>query len=208
MKQNLLEDYKLSIVLLGLCLGFAGIVFLEWQVSKAYRAQLATEISQQKPAPMALEQIPAFQEILGPLDAYDEIINRPLFIEGRAPIENKGVIETISVNTNLDVKLTGIVVNPDDMIALFVDKQNKKYRVRPGDVIQGWEIDELLSDRVIMKQGANRVELLLREPGAAKGPAGEDAVPSQHKPPLLKTTPRPGTVQPKRAAPRSGIIRH
>lgn len=29
MKQNLLEDYKLSIVLLGLCLGFAGIVFLE-----------------------------------------------------------------------------------------------------------------------------------------------------------------------------------
>lgn len=157
---------------------------------------------------MALEQIPAFQEILGPLDAYDEIINRPLFIAGRAPIENKGVIETISVNTNLDVKLTGIVVNPDDMIALFVDKQNKKYRVRPGDVIQGWEIEELLSDRVIMKQGANRVELLLREPGAAKGPAREDVVPSQHKPPLLKTTPRPGTVQPKRAAPRSGITRH
>jgi len=189
MKHNLLEDYKLSIVLLGLCLGFAGILFLEWQVSKVYRAQLATEIRQTKPALLEIEKIPDFHEILKPLDAYDEIIDRPLFIDGRKPIENKGIIETVNVNSNLDVKLTGVVVNPDDMIALFVDKQHKKYRVRPGDVIQGWEIDELLPDRVIMKQGSNRLELLLREPGAAKGPVKENALQLQ-KPPMLKTAPQ------------------
>ena len=159
----------LTLILMGSCLVIGGLVFFEWQYSQSYQTKLASDLSETKASTVEIEEIPTLNEIIKPIGLYDEVVNRPLFVEGRKPIESVEEDTLTSFNgKKLGITLKGIVSIPDGMIALLEDKEKKRYRLRMGDEVEGWEIAELQTDKVILKKNGEQKELLLWIPKPKK----------------------------------------
>lgn len=113
---------------------------------------------------------PQFQSDRPSEDRYNDLVSRPLFIEGRRPApepEPERASETSS--ETLDWELTGIYtvqqkphvllrrINP-----LPDQKSHKKLPI--NDEIDGWRLVEVLPDKAILDRGGERKELILRKP--------------------------------------------
>ncbi len=97
---------------------------------------------------------------------YEEIIERPLMVKGRRPIsENTGPSSNDVVsNTKMNMVLMGVVMTPQGMTALIKDNQGKYQRVQLDGSVDGWSVVDLQEDKVIVNQGGDSHELMLRKP--------------------------------------------
>ena len=182
-------DYMLTAILLGCNAVMGGVVFFEWQMSQAYQSKMVSDRSETTPSTIAIEEIPTLNEILKPKGLYDDIVARPLFVEGRQPIESTEEDTLSSFNGKVTIILKGVVSTPDGMIALLEDKEKKRYRLRMGDEVEGWEIAELQSDKVILKKNGNQKELLLWIPKPSKKNDNKKPGKSRKKPGKSKKIP-------------------
>jgi type II secretory pathway component PulC len=170
MLQKLMGDYLFTAILVVCNLFVGAVVFIEWQYNQEFQSVLASHQNEAKPSTIEVEEIPTLNEILKPIGLYDEIVNRPLFIEGRQPIENVEDDDLLSnFSGKLSITLKGVVATPDGMIALFEGKDRKRYRLRMGDEVDGWEVAELQANKVILKRSGKQKELLLWIPKPKKG---------------------------------------
>lgn len=103
---------------------------------------------------------------LPPQEQYDEIIERPLMVKGRRPISEKTAPSSTVVvtNTKMNMVLMGVVTTPQGMTALIKDNQGKYQRVRKDGAVDGWSVVDMQEDMVIVDQGGDRHELMLRKP--------------------------------------------
>ena len=105
-----------------------------------------------------------------PLEALDEIVSRPLFNVSRRPI----VVETPKPEvkaTELNVMLSGIVIGQTQQIAHLrsaTDKQTKALRV--GDTIDGWQIQSIFPDRVVLQSGGRIETVYMQKPSEGAPP--------------------------------------
>jgi hypothetical protein len=116
---------------------------------------------------------------------FEELVQRPLFIEGRRPPEESAGDEgpIVKPHTPLNAKLMGVVFSPRGVTALLVDAKGKYQRVRKGGVVDNWTLVELHRDRVILEQDGERQELLLlkkrpKVPSATASTPAPPAAPS------------------------------
>lgn len=97
-----------------------------------------------------------------------DIVERPLFIEQRRPIEDQGddtdPALTPVMRTKMTAKLMGVYSDGAEMVALIMDAKGNYRRRRQGDDVDGWQIEKLHDDRVTMIQGGANEELILRKP--------------------------------------------
>jgi hypothetical protein len=100
------------------------------------------------------------------IETFDEMINRPLFIQGRRPPteETEVAVEPPEPRTPLNAKLMGVVVTPGAKTALLIDAKGKYKRGKKNMVIDGWKVFEIKDDRVVMEQAGERKDLLLIKP--------------------------------------------
>jgi hypothetical protein len=189
-----------------LCL--AGSVLLAIALHFEFRSNLSTPAEVEKPSPKSDEAATVQNDrpALGPLTA--TILARPLFSPTRRPPEAEA---TDHSETPLsDMRLTGILITPDQRVAIFAPASGKPLVRSEGDMISDWRIESIDSQSVSLTgpTGATTLEPkadpnLVRVTGAQQkmAPPPQPAAPvanPQMTPPANVRTPPPG--QPRRSS--------
>ena len=111
---------------------------------------------------------------LPPIDpAYKETVERPLFISNRRPAP-AGSGTALTAMRKGQYKLTGTSINSTMTVAFFVDvasgkalRANKGAEIEPGS---GVRVDSVEATRVVLRQGDNSEELMLRSSASPPRP--------------------------------------
>lgn len=109
---------------------------------------------------------------LPPLEDFDEIGQRPLFFEGRRAPEVASALpqEPGSKKDKKEalkppINLAAIIIIDSERYALVRDKSGKtgSRQLRAGDTYEDWVVNEIQPDRLILQQGKQNEQVLLRE---------------------------------------------
>lgn len=100
---------------------------------------------------------------LGPRNAYNAISERPLFAQTRRPPEAEAAADVPKTQTNLpNLRLRGTVLSTEGTYCLIQKLPSKEtLRMMEGQIIEGWRIEKILPDRVILKSGDKTEEIEL-----------------------------------------------
>jgi hypothetical protein len=106
---------------------------------------------------------------LGEKEEYAVVTERPLFLPDRRPPSEEPEEaapepepEKATVLARLD--LNAILISPAGSSAWIRDPANKNLvRLRPGDDLEGWSVQEILSDRVLLERQGQTDTLILRD---------------------------------------------
>lgn len=157
----------LTQILLGLCGVFALANAAEWGYLRYGIAESRKSIDQPIEADVNFEAIGGHEFTLAPKQSFSDFVERPLMIEGRRPLpeEPEAPLAVAQVNLGeLNVKLMGIVVAPDKKTAVFIDGKGAYQRLGKDGIIDGWELEGMKSDRVVLVQGGERREVRVWKP--------------------------------------------
>lgn len=157
-------------VLTSFCLLFVFIIIVEWLYAEQSRKQiLTTSIPTEKK--VANDEMPNIELTRQSEESYADLVARPLFIKGRKPVDEPSPeeIQNMAVANVFDWQVNGIYTTKKGLSALFsrskskIAKDNHR-RVLIGGDLDGWRLAEIQSDKVILNQGNEQKELLLRKP--------------------------------------------
>jgi type II secretory pathway component PulC len=191
-------------VWLKLQLSLCGLLLVGWLVEWTYDRlssdRLQQALAQPQPSDFQAEDLPELEML--ELDM-DSVVERPLFIEGRKPIPE--VVEnpsqpTVDIGQIDDWPLIGIYNKGKQTLALF-RKQNeaRKYlKVSEQQMIAGWQLQQIQSDRVVLMQNGQSKTVMLRKPRPQLKPTAPNV--PKNKPPAPQ---QPASMQP--AAPKTNI---
>ena len=158
-------NYKLTIFLIISCVVLAVILIAEWRYSGYSRKKLYSSLENTVVKVDEFERLPELEDTNNSLESYAEMVNRPLFVEGRRPVEDAESVEQLDVfSGKMELILTGIIDTPEGVTALVQDKEKNHFRLILHDPIQGWEVEAIEADKIIMKRDKERSELMLRKP--------------------------------------------
>ena len=189
---------RLSVALLGLCALLGAGIAAEVVYAPSYKVPGAASSNGAAPV-IAKPAGSAFS--LEPLEGYAEVVERPLFWPTRRPPPKAENANAGAAKTQTSkVTLLGIVLYPDTRMALLKRPNSKQHvRVREGQQFDGWVMEAILPDRVVLRRGDKTEEIKLRDlprkavarkaqtrskpqagktakPSPAKAPAGQRAV--------------------------------
>lgn len=147
------------------------------------------------PLPVAAQsaQAPVFER--RSLTDFQELLERPLFNLHRRPEQTDSEEDATSSTDEQEVRakwrLTGVVIEPERQLALFVDLKSRDHQqLETGTVLEGnWMLDQIAGDRVVLVRGAQQIEMLLYDPSTLPAPKAAK--------PLKSTTPEQPAVRPK-----------
>lgn len=175
-------------ILAGLVLLLGAVVAAEWWY---FYSREGTWTPKPKPVTEAEggERIlPVAEDFQLPaLGSYDSIAERPLFVAGRRPPseEPEEVVEETPVAVSLSppgLSLLGVLITPEGSMALVrTQKPPEVKRLRVGDLVDGWQLAEIDPGRIVMSQGEQKEDFLLRvykypaEPPPLTPPKGANA---------------------------------
>jgi len=159
---------RLSVLLLLLVAVLGSLVYLQTQ----------SEISRQLP-PAAAQVSP--EQVAGPettdqftlpeLAALTETIDRPLFSRDRRPVntpdEPVQIVESpepVSA-APISLSLTAVVINGAQRMALLQGQVAGAglIRAEEGQTVEGWLVEKVLPERVVLSRGEEQQELMLRK---------------------------------------------
>ena len=161
-------------LLLGLlCLALATLVYGELQ--GAERGPVRPAVAPPAAAAALLPQPAAAS--LSPIEAYDEVLQRPLFSATRRPPPAGAATNTLG--TAEGFALIGIIIAEDGRAALIQHGRPPVLaRLHEGQALEGWTVAAILPDRVVLEHDATQHELKLKDrPPETKTPAGPIAPP-------------------------------
>ena len=165
-------NHKLITTLIICNLFFASIVLSEWfYLSGIEDTQIANHSSvsntNQETIQLHLNQQPE--------ENYVDLVNRPLFIQGRKPVIEQNLPHHEPSNNEFNWSLSGIFHTKQSWRALLV-KQNTapassettakliEYRkVVLNDEVDGWVVSQIEANTLRLTRGSNEKELLLRK---------------------------------------------
>ncbi|MBV0934278.1 hypothetical protein [Marinobacterium weihaiense] len=135
--------------------------------------------------------------VLPPLQQFDALLERPLFVADRQPHEAQA--ESTAAATAAVVRerwrLTGILLAGQAPRALLRQRNGTSHRVlEPGmHLDEGWVLAEIRAGSVVLQAGEQQVEIPLREPRATapanRSDNGTGAAASQPDAPQPKEVP-------------------
>lgn len=146
-----------------LILGITFAVGLAWMALEWFREPPSVQDpppqEAREPAPINL---PA--EYVGDIDAFREIAERPLFVEGRQPpspaeIENASPTAQIqarapaAVQNLSNLRLSAVINDAGKRIALVESNDGSIERIEVGSRLYNWKVDSIRDDAVVLKAG-------------------------------------------------------
>ena len=183
-------DRFVTYLLIAGCLVFGAVVLLELQPAASDTAA-SNEVSRQPDTTSTAHRQPStrLDELLA------VALARPLFSSTRRPPQTAATDNTSS--DLADMRLTGIVTEPDHHVAIFAVNGAKPLKVSEGEAVSGWRIESITPHEVSLsgpggtktlepKLDPNLVQQPPPQPPAAN-PAGRP--PAQ--PPAANTAARP-----------------
>lgn len=153
-----------ALLLAGLCCALATIIAVEFSGEASERAP--------PPAAASLRSLPPLPAAFGlpPLASYAEVAERPLFSAARRrPPEAAG--QDLLGKSNSFV-LVGVIISKAGRVALVQHGQSGELaRLGEGQAVEGWTLQSILPDRVVLQHGATEYELKLKDlPTSATSP--------------------------------------
>lgn len=153
----------MKVVLLGLCMLFVVVLFLQWKDWPDPLPEAGEE-----PSPSSLEDMPSADSLstsgldaisLRPEDNYVTVLERPLFLPERRPLPEELVLETANDQSaeaadvaRLDVNAT-LIISPSEASVWLQDPDHKELvRLRLGDEYEGWTVAEINPDQILMER--------------------------------------------------------
>ncbi len=177
MKSRSRDGARPSALLIGLCLILGGVISLELSFGPSPSAALpiapgpapsaAFPIALGPPEPaVLLAADPGFT--MKPLDDFSEIARRPLFIPSRRPLPPDTEPPRPSSRSRKAERyrftLKGVVIVDDERMAVLQRGRGRTVlRAVEGEIIDGWLVEAILPDRVVLRQGETREEVVLRD---------------------------------------------
>ncbi len=168
MNAALSRAHIVSLILAGLCVLFGVVVLLEWSGLESQLGKRQNEIASPVESELSFEKISEADFELPVIDSYTDLVERPLFVEGRRPLEEPPDDALQQTNkyqgAKLKAKLMGIYSGSDGMTALILNAEGKYVRVKKQDSVDGWQVEALSPNRVTLKQGVETQDLKLHKP--------------------------------------------
>lgn len=154
---------RLTPVLLTACLVFGIVVALQWYALFQQDGSTAENAAEPVAAPGV--ELTRTEYLRPDFAAFSEILERPLFTEGRT-LPEQPVAEQASASpvtpAQLAMRLEGIALTPGARIAVVRDiPTNKLLRLEEGDKHQGWVVERIDATSATLKQGERTYQLVL-----------------------------------------------
>lgn len=191
-------NIKLVKLLTAVCAVLLVLIIVEWIASLYSRSRLLESVESTVTTGGLDAEMPSIKLKDKPEESYVDLVERPLFIKGRRPVEEHaaGNEATAVSSDKLDWQLNGVYTGKKGLSALF-----SRVKIQPGkdnyrkltinEDLDGWKISEIHNDKVILTLGDEPLELLLRKPK----PKEMSKNPNAPKPPISKTQ-SPGRKRP------------
>ncbi|MFZ2726555.1 MAG: hypothetical protein WAX77_09915 [Methylococcaceae bacterium] len=200
-----------------ICIALLLIIVGEWAFAHLSEQQLL-ESSAIKAQTAPADEMPSINLTEQPEESYTDLVERPLFITGRRPVDepasSTSPMQTVTggMPANFDWQLSGVYTKDKRLFALFshakvkLPKAKDNFRkLSVGELddkgnlktLDGWQVSDIKLDRVILKQSANEKELLLRKPKPKELPPANPAEAGPEGAPAPEGTPMPdGSLAP------------
>jgi len=165
---------KLLNVLASICVACVLIIILEWFYALWAQKQ-ALKSTDAKQTELALDELPVIDLLSQPEEIYADLVTRPLFINGRRPVNEALPDEALEaaklVVKDFDWRLNGIYSTPNGLSALLSSSKAKATKsihrkITIGAELDGWKLTEIHKDRIVLEQNNQPKELLLQKPKA------------------------------------------
>ncbi len=177
------KKQRAPLLLFFLCL-FLGI-FVYLQASNDRAGPPTIETAAIKPAKIpALPAAQAFQ--MPPIEDFGETLDRPLFSKIRRPPppEPDAPADAPKKKQTVKVRLAGVVISPQERVALVQEPRAREItRLKVGQEIEGWVLEAILADRIVLRFGELREEVKIAgEVRRAPGKRKKKARPKRRRP--------------------------
>lgn len=150
-----------SPLLLLLCLVLAGLVAAQLLLPEK-NLPTGSTTANAAASPVTANLRPGFS--MRPLDAFSEVIERPLFRPDRRPAPVVVDAAKADGTSRQGYALLGVVIDDDMRMALLRPKGAKRtLRILEGQQIDGWTVEDVRPDRVVMRRGGVSEEVRLRD---------------------------------------------
>jgi hypothetical protein len=194
------KGYGLSLVLAGLCALLALAVAGEWWYGGRAAEKRLARVDEASSQVTKTEAIPDEEFVLPGIGQYSELVERPLFVEGRQPPEpsdeptGEAAQPQAQASRPLSVTLSGVVITAQTRMALLRDNvTGEKARLKVGEELSGWRVQDIEPDRVVLARAGEVFEAELRVPHPAAPVSSAEQLAEQPNVELL--TPAKGTPQ-------------
>ena len=177
------KKQRAPLFLFFLCLFLGIFVYLQANADRA--GPTTIETAAVKPAKIpALPAAQTFQ--MPPIEDFGETLDRPLFSKIRRPPppEPDAPAEKPEKKQTVKVRLAGVVISPKERVALVQKPRTREItRLREGQEIEGWVLESILADRIVLRFGEVREEVKIEgEVRRAPGKRKKKARPKRRRP--------------------------
>lgn len=149
---------------LALCLALGGVIYVELDQPPIDASATAAPAPRSEATGTSRDN-PGFA--MPPLRGYAEVVERPLFSETRRPSVEAAPVDPRSSAFNL----VGIVISAQQRHALIEHGQPPRLEhATEGQEIDGWTVESIQRDRVVLQRGDLRLEVKAKD-----GPASPAA---------------------------------
>jgi len=185
-------DRLVIYLLLAGCLIFGAVVLLELEPTATDTAA-PNEVPRRADAASAVRRQPStrLDELLA------MALARPLFSSTRRPPQSAPSDNVTSADL-ADMRLTGIVTEPEHHVAIFAVNGAKPLRVTEGEAVSGWRIESITPREVSLSGPGGTKTLepkldpnLVQQPGSIPAVNPGARLPAQPAP-VANVPPRPG----------------
>jgi hypothetical protein len=156
----ILTAWRLPLLLMALCvalaIGLAGIV----------GAPVAPSAGPSRETEATADDAVADRSFeLEPLASFAAIVERPLFSRSRRPQPlRNATADARTGNAGAPFLLSGVIIAGATRVAFLQPRsQPKTLRVLEGETVDGWKIEKILPQRVVIGNGEAREELFLQD---------------------------------------------
>ena len=169
-----LRPFRLTLVLGAAAFFLLILLLIEWFLIKPERLPPPTpgKGAEQQSQDNLLGE--AFS--LPAVGAFKETVERPVFMESRrpAPPAPPGAAVKSEPPPPISLKLMGILSTPEGQMVLIADAKGKYRRLKPKETVEGWEIVEIMGDRVRLHQAGIDEDLpLVKKHPKGSNPAAQ-----------------------------------
>jgi hypothetical protein len=186
-----MTDRLVIYLLLAGCLIFGAVILLELEPAATDTAA-PNEVSRPTNTTSAARRQPStrLEELLA------VALARPLFSSTRRPPQSAAA-DSVTNSDLADMRLTGIVTEPDHHVAIFAVNGAKPLRLSEGEDVSGWRIDSITPHEVSLsgpggtKTLEPKLDPNLVQPVAPAAP-NPGARPPAQPAPVANVPPRPG----------------
>lgn len=151
-----------AFLLFAICIGLAALIF-----TQARDGVPLPDLSGTIAAPSVAPQSLANEGLapMPPIEAFDEVVERPLFFRSRRPPDpDAAPPPEAAAAAKTDFVLTGLVISGKERLALLRPTGSKIVeRVHQGEEIEGWRVEAIHADRVVLKRGETVQEIRLED---------------------------------------------